>query len=148
MNFQLVPMDRGHLSQVAALERSCFPDPWSEQTLEHALYHDLSSLIVAEGEDGAVLGYGVIQAVLDEGCLERIAVNPAYRRQGVAQAVLDCFLRFGREHLAFLTLEVRAGNRPAIQFYLKNGFEQVGRRPNYYRDPQEDAIIMTLEVEA
>ena len=124
MNFQLVPMDRGHLSQVAALERSCFPDPWSEQTLEHALYHDLSSLIVAEGEDGAVLGYGV------------------------HQAVLDCFLRFGREHLAFLTLEVRAGNRPAIQFYLKNGFEQVGRRPNYYRDPQEDAIIMTLEVEA
>jgi ribosomal-protein-alanine N-acetyltransferase len=147
MNFQLVPMDRGHVAQVAGLERSCFPDPWSEQTLEQALYHDLSSLVVAEGENGAVLGYGVIQAVLDEGCLDRIAVNPAYRRQGVAQAILDCFLRFGHEHLAFLTLEVRASNTPAIQFYLKNGFEQVGRRANYYQNPKEDAIIMTLEFE-
>ena len=53
--------------------------------------------------------------------------------------------RFGQAHLSFLTLEVRAGNGPAIQLYLKHGFEQVGRRKNYYQRPREDAILMTRE---
>ena len=55
------------------------------------------------------------------------------------------FVRFGREHLAFLTLEVRPSNDPAIQLYYKHGFAQVGRRKDYYQMPKEDAIIMTLE---
>ena len=58
---------------------------------------------------------------------------------------MDVFVRFGREHLAFLTLEVRPSNEPAIQLYYKHGFAQVGRRRGYYQDPKEDAIIMTLE---
>ena len=147
MNYQLVPMDRSHISQVAKLERQCFHPPASEQLLEQELYDDTVSIIVAEGEDGTVLGYGEIRVVLDEGCLEKIAVSADCRRQGVAQAILDVFLRFDREKLAFLTLEVRVSNQPAIQFYLKNEFEQVGRRKNYYSDPREDAILMTLEFE-
>ena len=147
MKYRLVPMDRGHIEQVAALERLCFHPPAREQLLEQELYQDTVSLIVAEGEDGTVLGYGEIRVVLDEGCLEKIAVNPAYRRQGIAQSILDVFLRFGQAHLAFLTLEVRASNQPAIQLYLKHGFEQVGRRREYYQEPVEDAILMTLEFE-
>jgi ribosomal-protein-alanine N-acetyltransferase len=58
---------------------------------------------------------------------------------------MDVYCRFGQEHLAFLTLEVRASNQSAIGLYLKHGFEEVGRRKNFYADPQEDAIIMTRE---
>lgn len=145
MNYKLVPMDKGHLKAVAALERVCFDQPWSETLLERELYNDLVSFVVAQGEDGTVLGYGEIQVVLDEGCLEKIAVAPDYRRQGVAQAILSAFLRFGREHLAFLTLEVRESNAPAIALYEKLGFQTVGRRKNYYTQPREDAVLMTVE---
>jgi ribosomal-protein-alanine N-acetyltransferase len=145
MNYKLVPMDKGHLKAVAALEQVCFDQPWSAALLERELYNDLVSFVVAQGEDGAVLGYGEIQAVLDEGCLEKIAVAPEYRRQGVAQAILSAFLRFGRERLAFLTLEVRESNAPAIALYEKLGFQVVGRRKNYYTQPREDAVLMTVE---
>ena len=100
-------MDRSHLMQVADIERACFSHPWSLELLEQELYNDMLSLIVAEGEDGTVLGYGEVRAILDEGTLEKIAVAPAYRRQGVAEAILSAFLRFGQAHLVFLTLEVR-----------------------------------------
>ena len=143
MNYKLVPMDKSHLSQVAAIERECFSHPWSEVLLEQELYNDMISLVVAEGEDGTVLGYGMVRAVLDEGCLEKIAVAPAFRRQGVAEEILKAYLRLGQAHLAFLTLEVRASNAPAIALYRKHGFEEAGRRKNYYTKPAEDAIIMT-----
>ena len=144
MNVRLVPMDKSHLPQVAAIERVCFSHPWSEALLEQELYNDMISLVVAEGEDGTVLGYGEVRAVLDEGTLEKIAVAPKYRRQGVAEAILSAYLRFGREHLAFLTLEVRESNSPAIGLYEKLGFQVVGRRKNYYREEHEDALLMTI----
>ena len=145
MRYKLVPADRSHLPQLAALERACFSHPWSEAMLAEELYNDNASLVAAEGEDGTVLGYGMVRAVLDEGCLERIAVVPAYRRQGVAEELLSAFLRFGQAHLAFLTLEVREGNAPAIALYEKLGFREVGRRKNYYPESKEDAVLMTVE---
>lgn len=148
MNYKLVPMDKSHLSQVAAIERECFSHPWSEALLEQELYNDMISLVVAEGEDGTVLGYGEVRAVLDEGTLEKIAVAPAYRRRGVAEAILSAYIRFGRANLAFLTLEVRESNTPAIGLYEKLGFETVGRRKNYYREEHEDALLMTVEFKA
>ena len=96
-------------------------------------------------DDGTVLGYAGLSVVLDEGCIEKVAVKGKYRRMGVADALVDAFVRFGRAHLAFITLEVRASNDAAIQLYMKHGFEQVGRRKNYYADIHEDAILMTLD---
>lgn len=145
MKYKLVPMDKSHLDAVAALERECFSRPWSRAMLEEELYNPHVSLVVAEGEDGSVLGYGEIGVVLDEGCLEKIAVYPACRRQGIAEAILSAYLRFGRANLAFLTLEVRESNAPAIALYRKLGFEEVGRRKNYYEDLHEDALLMTVE---
>ncbi|NCE65800.1 ribosomal-protein-alanine N-acetyltransferase [Pseudoflavonifractor sp. 524-17] len=145
MNYQLVPMDRSHLPEVAELERTCFQHGWSEAMLAEELYNECVSCIVAQGADGAVLGYGMIRVVLDEGCLDKIAVDPACRRQGVAQGILEAFLRFGEAHLATLTLEVRAGNQAAIGLYRKLGFEEAGRRKNYYTGPGEDALLMTKE---
>ena len=146
MEYIIVPMDRGHIPQLAALERECFSTPWSENMLSDALFDPKASFIVAEDGEGGVLGYAGLQVVLDEGYIANVAVAEEYRRQGVAGELLGVFLRFARAHrLAFLTLEVRVSNTAAIQLYLKHGFAQVGRRKNYYTHPKEDAIIMTRE---
>lgn len=143
MEYNIVPMDRSHIEQIAALERECFSTPWSEAMLTEVLFDPQASFIVAEAEDGGVLGYAGLQVVLDEGYIDNIAVEPAARRHGVGDELLDVFCRFGEVHLAFLTLEVRASNAPAIALYRKHGFEEAGRRKDYYTKPSEDAVIMT-----
>lgn len=148
MNFTIIPMTEANLTQVAALEKLCFPaDPWSENIFRIALDDPGSAILLAQGEDGALLGYAVLYTVLDEGNLDNIAVAPQARRQGVADALLSTLTGFGRDRLAALMLEVRASNAPAIALYEKHGFAAVGRRKNYYSAPREDAILMTLEFE-
>lgn len=144
MTYKLVPMTMEHILQVAALERACFSRPWSEDALRSELWNDAAVIIVAESEDGSVLGYAGLQTVLDEGYITNVAVDNAYRRQGIADELIAAFVRFGQAKLAFLTLEVRASNAPAIALYAKHGFVEVGRRKNYYDDPKEDALLMTL----
>lgn len=146
MQYRLVPMDRANVADVAAIERECFSQPWSEDMLAQELYNDNASYILAVAEDGTVLGYAGLNVVLDEGSVERVAVKGKYRRMGVADALIDTFVRFGRAHLALITLEVRASNAAAIALYMKHGFAQVGRRKNYYAAEHEDAILMTLEL--
>ena len=145
MNYRLVPMDRSTVPDVAAIDAECFSKPWSEDMLCEELYNDNASYFIAVADDGTVMGYVGLSVVLDEGCIEKVAVKGKYRRMGVADALVDAFVRFGRAHLAFITLEVRASNDAAIQLYMKHGFEQVGRRKNYYADIHEDAILMTLD---
>lgn len=146
MRFRIVPMTAAHLPAVAALEKTCFPaDPWSEELFREALYNPAVTVLLAQGEDGGILGYAVLSVVLDEGNLDNIAVRPEYRRQGVADALLGALTDFGRDQLAVLMLEVRASNAPAVALYEKHGFAAVGRRKNYYDAPREDAILMTLE---
>lgn len=144
MNYKLVPMTMEHIPQIAALERACFSRPWSEESLQGELWNESAVIIVAEGEDGTVLGYAGLQTVLDEGYINNVAVDEKYRRQGIADELISAFVRFGRAKLAFLTLEVRASNAPAIALYAKHGFAEVGRRKNYYDAPKEDAVLMTV----
>lgn len=145
MEYQLVPMDRSHLAAVAALERLCFTTPWTEAMLEEELYNDTASFIVAQRDDGEVLGYAGLHVILDEGYIDNVAVRPEYRRQGVADRLLDVFCRFGQARLAFLTLEVRPSNTAAVALYEKHGFREAGRRKNYYENPTEDALLLTKE---
>lgn len=145
MRIQIIPMTKERLPAVAALERICFPaDPWSAELFQAALDSPNTSVLLAQGEDGSVLGYAVLSVVLDEGNLDNIAVAPQARRQGVADALLSVLTGFGWEHLACLMLEVRVSNAPAMALYEKHGFAAVGRRKNYYDAPREDAILMTL----
>lgn len=143
-SYRLTPMTIELVPQIAELERLCFSKPWSEQMLADELDNPLASYIVAVGDNDQVLGYAGLTVVAGEGYIDNIAVRKEYRLQGIAQALLEVFLRFGTAHqLAFLTLEVRASNEPAKRLYLKHGFAQVGRRKNYYDQPTEDAILMT-----
>ena len=141
---QIVPMNGDHLEEVAELERICFSTPWSRNMLAEELENDLAAFLVALDDAGRVVGYAGLQVVLDEGYITNVAVRPESRRQGVAGKLLQVFLNFAEaNHLAFLTLEVRASNYDAIALYGSRGFRSMGRRKNYYEHPKEDAIIMT-----
>ena len=148
MNYQITPMTSAHLDQVEALEKICFPeDPWSRKLLQEALENENTTSLLALSEDGRVLGYLFFTAVLDEGGVDNIAVLPQARRQGIASALLGAFRRCGQERgLISLFLEVRPSNEGAAALYRKLGYQEVGRRKNYYLDPKEDAIIMKLEL--
>lgn len=144
MRVRVVPMTADHLDEVAELERLCFSVPWSRNMLAEELENALSAMLVALDDQGHVAGYAGLQVILDEGYITNVAVRPESRRGGVAGQLLDVFIRFAEgSGLAFLTLEVRAGNYPAIALYGSRGFRGVGRRKNYYEHPKEDAIIMT-----
>lgn len=146
LHVRIVPMNADHLDEVAELERICFSTPWSRNMLAEELDNALSAFLVALDDSGRVVGYAGLQVVLDEGYITNVAVRPECRRQGVAGKLLQVFLDFAQgNHLAFLTLEVRASNYDAIALYGSRGFRSVGRRKNYYEHPKEDAIIMTLE---
>ena len=146
MHVRIVPMSADHLDEVAELERICFSMPWSRNMLAEELDNALSAFLVALDDEGSVVGYAGLQVVLDEGYITNVAVRPECRHQGVAGKLLQVFLDFAAgNHLAFLTLEVRASNYDAIALYGGRGFRSVGRRKNYYEHPREDAIIMTKE---
>ena len=146
MHVRIVPMNADHLDQVAELERICFSTPWSRNMLAEELENALSAFLVALDDGDNVVGYAGLQVILDEGSITNVAVRPDCRRQGIAGKLLQVFLDFARgNHLAFLTLEVRASNYDAIALYGSRGFREAGRRKNYYEHPREDAIIMTKE---
>ena len=139
---EIVNMNETHLAAIAALEKLCFSDPWSENSIAGELNNRLSYWLVAL-EDGEVVGYIGSQSVLGESDMMNVAVHPDHRRKGIAEALIDALSAGLRERgNVCLTLEVRASNDPAKALYEKLGFIQVGRRPNYYRNPKEDALIL------
>ena len=140
-----VPMTADHVSAVAELEKLCFTTPWSERSVASELDNPLSLWLVAlDGE--AVVGYVGSQSVMDEADMMNIAVLPAYRRLGIAQSLVTALChRLADNGVHSLTLEVRASNQPAKALYAKLGFTEVGRRPNYYSNPKEDACILRKE---
>ena len=144
---EIIRMNENHVSAVAALEKCCFSDPWSEKSVAGELSNDLSLWLVAvEGED--VAGYVGSQTVLGETDMMNVAVSPDCRRRGIAERLITALVENLREQGSHcLTLEVRASNAPAIALYHKLEFSQVGRRPNYYRNPREDALILRKEWE-
>ena len=121
MSVKIVPMTADHLEELEKLERICFSRPWSRKMLAEELENQCAAFLVAEDSvSGRVLGYAGLMVVADEGYI----TNEANR-------------------LAFLTLEVRPSNAAAIALYQGFGFEEVGRRKNYYDLPKEDALILT-----
>lgn len=138
-------MRQQHVAQVAALEKLCFSDPWSEQSVASELENELSLWLVAlDGE--TVSGYIGSQTVMDETDMMNVAVHPDYRKQGIATSLIVGLVEELRKRGSHsLTLEVRASNDAAIRLYRLLDFQEVGRRRNYYRNPREDALILRKE---
>ena len=100
--------------------------------------------LVAE-RDGVAVGYVGCQTVLDEGYITNVAVSPDCRRQGGGRALIGTLVSHaGAQGLAFVTLEARTSNMPAIALYENAGFQKVGVRKNFYTAPVEDALLMTF----
>ena len=145
---EIVKMNAAHVASVAAIEKECFGmAAWSEKSVTSELDNKLALWLVAlDGE--TVAGYVGSQTVMDETDMMNVAVRPDYRRRGIAQGLVTHLVaQLAEKKVHSLALEVRASNRPAISLYEKLGFAQVGRRPNYYRNPKEDALILKKEWE-
>ena len=142
-----VRMDEGHVAQIAQLETECFSDPWSVRSITSELNNPLSLWLVAmNGEE--VVGYVGSQSVLDEADMMNLAVSDLYRRQKIGEQLVELLIEnLKKRAVKSLSLEVRISNEPAIRLYEKLGFVQVGRRPKYYTNPREDALILRKEWE-
>lgn len=142
-----VLMTQDHVSQIAAIEAMCFSAPWSMRSIESELNNSLSLWVVALDGD-TVVGYVGSQSVLGEADMMNLAVLPQYRRQGVGSMLVNTLIRqLQSRTVKCLSLEVRASNEGAIALYQGLGFCPVGRRPNYYSGPKEDALILRKEWE-
>ena len=140
---EIVKMNESHVASVAAIEKECFGrDAWSEKSVSGELTNALALWLVAvEGE--TVAGYVGSQTVCNETDMMNVAVTADFRRRGIGEKLVNALveeLKAMDSHC--LTLEVRASNTPAQAMYEKLGFVEIGRRPRYYQNPKEDALIL------
>ena len=138
----ILPIDRTHLEAVADLEKLCFAEPWSVRSLE-LLLTDGAVGFVCLMQD-RVVAYGGMLLAPGEGQITNVAVHPDARRMGCARLLLTALTdaAMAREDCEQISLEVRASNVPAIALYRGAGFETVGLRKRFYRNPPEDALVM------
>lgn len=131
--------------EIAETERLTLgTEAWSENGITETLNRN-GHYFVAE-IDGKIVGHGGFTAILDEGDITNIAVRPEFRRKGLASKILEAMIdSANKQNLSFLTLEVRSQNTPAIRLYEKYGFTVRGERKNFYREPTDNAKIMTLD---
>jgi ribosomal-protein-alanine N-acetyltransferase len=132
------------VARVMEIEQEGFLHPWSRELIERELGHAWSQVLLAEdGEGGPVVGYIVFWLVHDEVHVLNVATALAVRRRGIGRALMEAAEGEGRRRGARIaTLEVRRSNVPALSLYLAIGYRQVGVRPNYYVEENEDAIVM------
>ncbi|MBQ5968524.1 MAG: ribosomal protein S18-alanine N-acetyltransferase [Clostridia bacterium] len=144
---RITPMTQANLASVAEIERQCFSTPWSADALRAELSNDTARFFVLT-VFGEAVGYVGLHLVCSEGYLANLAVLPAKRRKGygrrLMQAAIECC---EKEHAQFLSLEVRKSNAAAQALYRSLGFTPRGVRKHFYSQPQEDAVIMTLDFE-
>jgi ribosomal-protein-alanine N-acetyltransferase len=129
------------LPQIIAIERRAFPTPWSLAMFVLELSKP-AGVCLAALRDGQMLGYLICSRYDTVWHIMNVAVDPAYRRTGIATAMLADLLRRIDGHGARFTLEVRESNAGAIELYERFGFRAAGRRRRYYQDNGEDAVVM------
>jgi [ribosomal protein S18]-alanine N-acetyltransferase len=129
------------LPQVVAIERRSFPTPWSLAMFVLELSKP-SGVCLAALRDGDLVGYLVCSRYDAVWHVMNVSVDPDARRQGVASALIEALLERIDDGVAQITLEVRPTNHGAIALYERFGFQAAGRRPRYYQDNGEDALIM------
>ena len=138
------PATPADLEAVLELEQTCLgADAWSRGLVEQGIAAALPtvSYLVAE-VDGVVVGHAVASAAGDDAELQRIAVDPAYRRRGLAGELLAAVeRRAAADGATRLLLEVREDNTTAAAFYESRGFVEVGRRRGYYRDGAAAVVL-------
>ena len=142
---RLVEAGEQTVLEIAAIETECFSLPLTQEQIGRLIRDDHTRWIAVREENGLV-GYVWVQTVLDEGYIGNVAVRRVSRRRGAGDRLLEALDDLAQdEKLRFLTLEVRAGNVPAVALYEKHGYCRTGLRKGYYSAPREDAVLMTKE---
>ena len=151
-HFRLHPMTVGDLDQVMVIEDYSFPTPWKRSMYEHDLTGNAYSrfYVINNASTGELAGYIGSWFIADEAHIGTIATKNEYRGYRLAEQLVAYTAMQGmNEGMAYIILEVRINNKPAIKLYERLGFERVGMRKGYYSDTGEDAILMTsTELEA
>lgn len=130
------------LEYFAEISQECFSEPWSVNSFKSAFESEGAVLLAAETSEGDICGFLTASSVLDEVNIEDVAVREGYRQRGAAKGLLTELLRRTGDSAARINLEVRESNFPAMNLYRKFGFEPVGLRKDFYRDPRENAVLM------
>lgn len=136
-----------HLDDVMVIERLAYPYPWARNMFVTSLSSkDICLILVA---DQKLVGYAVVNYILDEAHLLNICINPEFSSMGLGRLLLrELILAAIAKNSAMFFLEVRSSNTRAASLYFSEGFNEVGVRPNYYPSDKgrEDAILMTLDL--
>ncbi|MBQ9374968.1 MAG: ribosomal protein S18-alanine N-acetyltransferase [Ruminococcus sp.] len=134
----------GDCDDIFAIESACFSSPWSKQSFSEQIDNPNADIFVGVADD-TIVGFVNVTLVVGELTINNIAVMPDYRKQGVADRLLDAvFAEYANAECCLL--EVRASNTPAQKLYKKHGFCKVGERKAYYQNPVENALLMTKDM--
>jgi ribosomal-protein-alanine N-acetyltransferase len=147
--WDIAPMEiERDLDGILAVDRASFTNPWTREMFEwEAAHSDVARVYVARAGEAGVIAYCAVWIVFDELHINNLAVLPAWRRRGVARALLSAVLAEARRLGAVrATLEVRASNQAARALYERAGFRPAGLRRGYYTHPVEDALILWCEL--
>ena len=145
MSMEIRRMTLDDLPAVIELDKLSFTLPWPERSFRFELTENSASRCWVAEMDGKIVGMIVAWLLVDEAHVATIATHPDHRRQGIARNLLKYALRYmSKEGAVTSFLEVRENNTAAQDMYREFGYEAVGRRKRYYKDTNEDAILMTL----
>lgn len=144
LNKLIIQMEQRHVEEVCKISEECFSEPWSLDGIRTELENKNSITFVCE-IDGKTIGFVNMHFILDEGCINNIAVTSIARNMEIGSDLINHLIEFGRKKsLSFITLEVRESNAKAINFYEKHEFLKVGMRKNFYNKPIENALLYTF----
>lgn len=140
-------MTLADVPRVHAIETASFQTPWSEEAFHKELTENTLAIYLVLELDGEIIGFGGMWLIMDEIHITNIAIAPEVRRKGYGDRLVEAMVNYGLENgFKHMTLEVRVGNAPAIALYEKVGFKGVGKRPKYYIDTGEDALVIWKEL--
>ena len=137
-------MQRGDLQPVLVIERASYDFPWTEGIFRDCLRMGYSAWVVTNTIN-EILGYGLMSYAMDEAHILNVCTDPVYRRQGIANFLLDHLVTQARSReVDWVLLEVRKSNTAAIALYENSGFHEIGERRNYYPaiNGREDALVL------
>lgn len=128
------------------IDKLSFALPWPQRSMRFEVSNNPSARCWVAEQDSRVVGVLIFWMIVDEAHIATLATHPEFRRQGIAEQLLIAALEEAyAEGAQSALLEVRAGNQAARALYRKYGFKVVGRRERYYKDNNEDAVLMSLQ---
>ena len=140
-------MTESDITEIAELEKDCFSEPWSENSLRDELTNETARFYVLRDNEN-LLGYIGANNICNEVYITNVAVNENSRGKGYGKILVNHLIKQSElEKAFFITLEVRKSNENAIALYEKCGFKLIGERKNFYSKPTEDGLIYTLYLE-